>query len=180
MDLLSQAEHDEMASSVLITSSTILAKQVQKQISKDLQTLPRKDIATKAIKNNSYIIVTKNIKQSIKLANYIAFEHLEILSKNPWEVMPKINNAGAIFLGEYTPEAIGDYIAGANHTLPTNSSAKFFSPLSVDTFVKKSSIISYSKQALKQNGNYCITLAKAEGLDAHLRSVELRLKDINR
>jgi len=187
MDLLSQAEHDEMASSVLITTCAKLALDVQKQIDSNLQTLSRKEIATKAIVNNSYIIVAKNIKQAIKIANFIAFEHLEIMtskqikgSLDAWEVLPHIKNAGAIFLGEHTPEAIGDYIAGPNHTLPTNSSAKFSSPLSVDTFVKKSSVICYSKNALTKNGKYCTKFASSEGLDAHRLSVQIRLDDINK
>jgi histidinol dehydrogenase len=175
MDLLSQAEHDEMASSILITSSQELAQKVSKKIYQDIEKLDRKDIAKKSIETRGCIIVTNTLEESIDLMNQLAPEHLEVLTTNPFDVLPKIKHAGAIFLGENTPEAIGDYIAGPNHTLPTGGTAKFYSPLSVDNFIKKSSIISFSKKGINQIGSQCALIAKTEGLDAHQKSVELRL-----
>ncbi len=174
-DMLSQAEHDEMASSILITPCENLAKNVATQIDKQLKNLSRKDIAKISIQNRGCIIVTQNIEKAIKLMNDIAPEHLQILTKNPFELLPQIQNAGAIFLGENTPEPIGDYIAGPNHTLPTGGTAKFFSPLAVENFIKKSSIISFSKQAIKELGIHAINIAQAEGLTAHANSIKLRL-----
>ena len=176
IDLLSQAEHDEMASSILITDNESLAIKTLEEIEKFLEELERKEIASKSIRQRGAIIITKNIKEAISLMNEIAPEHLEILTKNPFELLPFIKNAGAIFLGEYTPEPIGDYIAGPNHTLPTGGTAKFYSPLNVEVFMKKSSIISFSKQAIDEMGESCALLAKTEGLTAHQKSVLQRLK----
>ena len=175
IDLLSQAEHDEMASSILITPSMELASKVKEEVYKFLDNLDRKEIAKKSIENRGVIIVTKDLDEAIFLMNEIAPEHLEVLTQNPFELLPKIKHAGAIFLGEYTPEPIGDYIAGPNHTLPTGSTAKFFSPLNVEVFMKKSSIISFSKEAIKELGIDCALLAKAEMLDAHQKSILERL-----
>ena len=179
-DLLSQAEHDEMASSILITPCEKLAKEVALKIEECLQTLPRKEITAKSINERGAIIITKDINEAISLMNEIAPEHLELLVENPLEVLPKIKHAGAIFIGENTPEPIGDYIAGPNHTLPTGGSAKFFSPLGVEHFMKKSSIISFSKQGIIELGRECGILAHTEGLDAHRNSVLARLEDKNK
>lgn len=173
-DLLSQAEHDEMASSILITTSEKLAKDVDSHLDEILPILSRKDIAKESICNRGVIIVAKDIDECIYLSNHLAFEHLEILTPNPFELLPKIKHAGAIFLGENTPEPIGDYLAGPNHTLPTGGSAKFFSPLGTENFMKKSSIISFSKQALEELGEECAILADLEGLDAHKRAILVR------
>ena len=179
-DLLSQAEHDEMASSILITPCEKLAKEVALKIEECLQTLPRKEITAKSINERGAIIITKDINEAISLMNESAPEHLELLVENPLEVLPKIKHAGAIFIGENTPEPIGDYIAGPNHTLPTGGSAKFFSPLGVEHFMKKSSIISFSKQGIIELGRECGILAHTEGLDAHRNSVLARLEDKNK
>ena len=175
IDLLSQAEHDEMASAILITTSQELAKEVSIEVDMQLKNLQRKEIASKSINDRGSIIVVEDIDEAIKLMNKIAPEHLEILILNPFELLPKIKHAGAIFLGENTPEPIGDYIAGPNHTLPTGGTAKFFSPLNVEHFMKKSSIISFSKEAILQMGEQCATLADTEGLEAHAKSVRSRL-----
>jgi histidinol dehydrogenase len=175
IDLLSQAEHDEMASAILITTSQELAKEVSIEVDMQLKNLQRKEIASKSINDRGSIIVVEDIDEAIKLMNKIAPEHLEILTLNPFELLPKIKHAGAIFLGENTPEPIGDYIAGPNHTLPTGGTAKFFSPLNVEHFMKKSSIISFSKEAILQMGEQCATLADTEGLEAHAKSVRSRL-----
>jgi len=175
IDLLSQAEHDEMASSILITTDSSLAEKVRKKIEEFLVELSREDIARKSIEERGAIIVVNSIDEAIELMNQIAPEHLEIVTKNPMELLPYIKNAGAIFLGEYTPEPIGDYIAGPNHTLPTGGTARFYSPLSVDNFLKKSSIISMSKQGLNEIGNECAMIANVEGLTAHEKSVRIRL-----
>lgn len=176
-DLLSQAEHDEMASSILITTDENLAKKVSGKIDEFLVTLPRREIATQSICNRGVLIVTQSMQKAISLMNEIAPEHLEILVQNPLDILPHIQNAGAIFIGENTPEPIGDYIAGPNHTLPTGGSAKFFSPLSTEHFVKKSSILSFSQQAIGELGEKCGILAHTEGLDAHKNSVLIRLKE---
>ncbi len=176
IDLLSQAEHDEMASSIMITTSEKLAKETEKEVYRFLEELERKEIAKKSIKERGAIIIAKNMDEAINLMNTIAPEHLEIVTANPFELLPKIKNAGAIFLGENTPEPIGDYIAGPNHTLPTGGSAKFYSPLNVEVFMKKSSIISFSKQAILDMGEDCAILAKTEMLTAHQKSVLERLK----
>lgn len=179
IDLLAQSEHDELASSILLTHSKELAYKVNEIINIELKKLKRFKIANSSINNKSYIIITRNIEESIDLSNMIAPEHLEIITDNPNELLPYINNAGAIFLGGYSPEAIGDYIAGPNHTLPTGGSAKYFSPLSVDNFIKKSSVICVTKNTIINIGNNCIDLANIEGLEAHGKSVDYRLKDIN-
>jgi histidinol dehydrogenase len=176
IDLLSQAEHDEMASSIMITTSENLAKETEKEIYKFLETLERKEIAEKSIEERGAIIIAKNLDEAINLMNKIAPEHLEVVTTNPFALLPKIKNAGAIFLGENTPEPIGDYIAGPNHTLPTGGSAKFYSPLNVEVFIKKSSIISFSKEAIEEMGEKCALLAKTEMLTAHQKSVLERLK----
>lgn len=175
-DLLSQAEHDEMASSILITTNESLAHEVAQKIEEFLPTLPRREITAKSINERGAIIVVKDIQEGIALMNQIAPEHLELLVKNPLEILPCIKHAGAIFIGENTPEPIGDYIAGPNHTLPTGGSAKFFSPLSTEHFMKKSSIIAFSQKGIKQMGTECGILAHAEGLDAHKNAVLARLK----
>lgn len=177
-DLLSQAEHDEMASAILITYDKSLADAVNAEIERVLSTLKRREITQKSIDNRAAIIITRDIAESIALMNEIAPEHLEVATQNPHDVLPFIKNAGAIFLGKYTPEAIGDYIAGPNHTLPTGGSARFFSPLGVEHFIKKSSIISFSANAMREIGDKCAILAEAEGLEAHQKSVEIRLKDL--
>lgn len=177
-DLLSQAEHDEMASAILITDDKSLADAVNAEIQRVLSTLKRREITQKSIDNRAAIIITRDIAESIALMNEIAPEHLEVATQNPHDLLPFIKNAGAIFLGKYTPEAIGDYIAGPNHTLPTGGSARFFSPLGVEHFIKKSSIISFSANAMREIGDKCAILAEAEGLEAHQKSVEIRLKDL--
>ncbi|WP_457563282.1 histidinol dehydrogenase, partial [Caminibacter pacificus] len=159
IDLLSQAEHDEMASSILITDSKEVADMTAIEVEKFLKNLEREEIARKSIEERGAIIVTNDIDEAIELMNKIAPEHLEIMTKNPFELLPRIKHAGAIFLGEYTPEPIGDYIAGPNHTLPTGGTAKFYSPLNVEVFMKKSSIISFSKQAIEEMGKECAVLA---------------------
>ncbi len=175
IDLLSQAEHDEMASSILITIDEELAKQTQKEIENWLQTLSREKIARASIEKRGAIIIAKDIDEAIDFMNEIAPEHLEVVCENYMELLPKIKHAGAIFLGSYTPEPIGDYIAGPNHTLPTGGTAKFYSPLSVDNFIKKSSIISMSKKGVEQIGKECVLLAQTEGLSAHATAVLERL-----
>ena len=175
IDLLSQAEHDEMASSILITPDENFAKEVKEEIYKWLDKLPRKEIASKSIEDRGAIIVTNNMDEAINLMNEIAPEHLEVATANPFELLPFIKHAGAIFLGHNTPEAIGDYIAGPNHTLPTGGTAKFYSPLGVENFMKKSSIISFSKNAINEIGKECAIIANTEGLTAHEQSVRVRL-----
>lgn len=175
IDLLSQAEHDEMASSILITTDEKLANQTKKEMEIWLKKLSREKIARTSIENRGAIIIAKDIDEAINLMNEIAPEHLEVVCENAMELLPKIKHAGAIFLGSYTPEPIGDYIAGPNHTLPTGGTAKFYSPLSVDNFIKKSSIISMSKKGIEQIGNECALLAKTEGLGAHEYSILERL-----
>lgn len=176
-DLLSQAEHDEMASSFLFTHSKDLAKDVANRIEEILPTLPKENIARASIDNRGAIIVCKDLKESIDLCNLLAPEHLEILTLAPFEVMPLVRHAGAIFLGENTPEPIGDYLAGPNHTLPTGGSARFFSPLGVENFLKRTSIISFSKNAINELGEHCAILADLENLNAHQRAVLERLKE---
>jgi len=175
IDLLSQAEHDEMASSILITTDEKLANQTKKEMEIWLKKLSREKIARTSIENRGAIIIAEDIDEAINLMNEIAPEHLEVVCENAMELLPKIKHAGAIFLGSYTPEPIGDYIAGPNHTLPTGGTAKFYSPLSVDNFIKKSSIISMSKKGIEQIGNECALLAKTEGLGAHEYSILERL-----
>jgi histidinol dehydrogenase len=176
IDLLSQAEHDEMASSILITPDESLANEVQKEVSEYLPKLEREDIARKSIDERGVIIVSKDMDEAVKLMNQIAPEHLEIVTQNPYEILPQIRHAGAIFLGAYTPEPIGDYIAGPNHTLPTGGTAKFYSPLGVENFMKRSSVIGFSQKAFEELGETCATLAHCEGLSAHEASLKERLK----
>ena len=175
IDLLSQAEHDEIASSFLITFSAEFANKVNDEIQRLLPNLKRYEIAKASIDNKAAIIVARDIDECIELMNALAVEHLEIATDNAYEYLPRIKHAGAIFLGHYTPEAIGDYLAGPNHTLPTGGSARFFSPLSVSNFIKKSSIISMNKRAIDEIGSACMALADAEGLEAHKLSVEFRM-----
>jgi histidinol dehydrogenase len=177
IDLLSQAEHDEMASSILITPSQYIADETSREVYEWLKKISRKKIAEVSIKERGAIIVTKDMDEAIELMNEIAPEHLEIVTKYPFEILPRIKHAGAIFMGRYTPEPIGDYVAGPNHTLPTGGTAKFFSPLGVENFVKKSSIISMSKRGIDEIGRACYLLAQAEGLDAHGASIQERLKE---
>lgn len=177
IDLLSQAEHDEMASSIMITTSEEVANKTSVEVENYLQTLEREEIARKSIEDRGAIIITKDMDEAIDLMNEIAPEHLEVMTQNSFELLPYIKHAGAIFLGENTPEPIGDYIAGPNHTLPTGSTAKFYSPLNVENFMKKSSIINFSKNAIDELGEACAILADTEGLTAHAKSVRVRLED---
>ncbi len=177
IDLLSQAEHDEMASSIMITTCEEVAKYTSDEVENYLKTLSRETIARKSIEDRGAIIVANSMDEAIELMNEIAPEHLEVMTQNPFELLPKIKHAGAIFLGENTPEPIGDYIAGPNHTLPTGSTAKFYSPLNVENFMKKSSIINFSKQAIDELGEACALLADTEGLTAHAKSVRVRLEE---
>lgn len=175
IDLLSQAEHDEMASSILITPSQKFAEACAAEVEVWLKKLPREAIARKSIDERAAIIVTGSMEEAVKLMNEIAPEHLEVATDNPFSLLPSIKHAGAIFLGHYTPEAIGDYVAGPNHTLPTGGTAKFYSPLGVENFMKKSSIISFSRQAINEIGEACALIAHTEGLGAHEASVRCRL-----
>ncbi len=176
-DLLSQAEHDQMASPILITTSEDIAKKVQEEIQGFVERLPRTEIITASLENYGYIFIANDINEAVDTANEIASEHLEILTKNPLETMTKIKNAGAIFLGEYSSEPLGDYFAGPNHILPTNGTAKFFSPLSVDDFVKKSSVVYYSREALAEVHKDIEQFAKSEGLYAHANSIAVRFEE---
>jgi len=175
-DLLSQAEHDELASSVLITDSKILADAVEKELQSLLDMLKRKKIALKSIKNYGAIIITKDIKTAVRISNDIAPEHLEVMTKNPDKILPIIKNAGAIFLGEWTPEALGDYAAGPNHTLPTGSTARFSSPLGVYDFIKRSSLLSFTEKGFRRLAKTVRTIADAEGLEAHGNTIRVREK----
>ncbi|MDD5872536.1 MAG: histidinol dehydrogenase [Clostridia bacterium] len=175
-DLLSQAEHDQMASAILVTTSDELADKVSAEIDGYLPKLSRREIIEKSLENYGYILVAKDLDEAIDVANEIASEHLEIVTKDPFNTMTKIKNAGAIFLGEYSSEPLGDYFAGPNHVLPTNGTAKFFSPLSVDDFIKKSSIIMYSREALEPIHEDIETFAKAEKLTAHANSIHVRFE----
>ena len=176
-DLLSQAEHDEMASAILITTSEELAKKVSEQVDVFVNELSRKAIMEKSLENYGYILVAENMEDAINAANEIASEHLEIMTRDPFNIMTKIRNAGAIFLGEYSSEPLGDYFAGPNHVLPTNGTAKFFSALSVDDFIKKSSIISYSREALCAIHEDIEAFATSEQLTAHANSIKVRFDD---
>lgn len=176
IDMLSQAEHDEMASSILITPSQKLADEVKIELENWLLKLPRQEIARKSIEERGAIIVTSDMDEAISLMNEIAPEHLEVATLSPFELLPFIKHAGAIFLGHNTPEAIGDYVAGPNHTLPTGGTAKFYSPLGVENFMKKSSIISFSSKAINEIGQECALIANTEGLTAHEQSVRVRLE----
>lgn len=176
-DLLSQAEHDELASAILVTTSEDMANAVNKEIEGFLKVLSRSEIIKKSLENYGHILLAENLEEAIETANEIASEHLEIVTKDPYQVMMKIRNAGAIFLGEYSSEPLGDYFAGPNHILPTNGTAKFFSPLSVDDFLKKSSIIAYSKEALEAVHKDIETFAEAEQLTAHANSIKVRFPE---
>ncbi|WP_418750141.1 histidinol dehydrogenase [Frisingicoccus sp.] len=175
-DLLSQAEHDELASAILVTTSEALADAVSEEVDGFVEVLSRKSILEKSLENYGYILIAEDLNQAVDIANEIASEHLEIVTKNPFEVMTQIKNAGAIFLGEYSSEPLGDYFAGPNHVLPTNGTAKFFSPLSVDDFIKKSSIIYYSRQALEPVKDDIIKFAESESLTAHANSIRVRFE----
>lgn len=176
-DLLSQAEHDEMASAILITTSTELAQNVEKEIEGYLKVLSRKEIIEKSLENFGYILIAEDMDEAIEAANEIASEHMEIVTKNAFEVMMKVRNAGAIFIGEYSSEPLGDYFAGPNHVLPTNGTAKFFSALSVDDFIKKSSIVYYSRSALQEIHKDIIQFASSEQLTAHANSIAVRFEE---
>ncbi|MFC3770572.1 MULTISPECIES: histidinol dehydrogenase [Paenibacillus] len=175
-DLLSQAEHDEMASSILVTTSQSLAESVQAEVARQLESLPRKEIAERSIRERGAILMADSEEEAVATSNRLAPEHLEILVREPFGMLGRIENAGAIFLGPYSTEPVGDYYAGPNHILPTNGTARFSSPLNVDDFLKKSSVIHYSKEALLRSGEDIITLAKHEGLEAHARAVQIRLE----
>lgn len=175
-DLLSQAEHDELASAILITTSKTLAEEVSKQVDAFVEELSRKEIMQKSLDHYGYILIAQSMEEAIDCANEIASEHLEILTRDPFAVMTKIRNAGAIFLGEYSSEPLGDYFAGPNHVLPTNGTAKFFSPLGVDDFIKRTSIISYSKEALQKVYQDIELFAAQEGLTAHANSIKVRFE----
>ncbi len=175
-DLLSQAEHDELASAILITDSRELAEKVSAQVDAFTAQLERREIIQKSLDNYGYILVAESMEDGIDAVNEIASEHLEILTANPFQVMTKIRNAGAIFLGEYASEPLGDYFAGPNHILPTNGTAKFFSPVNVDDFIKKTSIISYSREALEQVHRDIEIFAASEGLTAHANSIRVRFE----
>ncbi|WP_436373579.1 histidinol dehydrogenase [Cytobacillus sp. BC1816] len=175
-DLLSQAEHDPMASAVLVTTSYALAEQVSAEVDRQLAELPRQEIAFQSIENYGAVYVAENMDEAIETVNSLAPEHLEILTENPMELLGRIHHAGAIFLGRFSPEPVGDYFAGPNHVLPTNGTARFSSPLNVEDFQKKSSILLYSEKALKDNGEKIAAFARLEGLEAHARSIETRLR----
>ena len=175
-DLLSQAEHDELASAILITTSTQLAQEVSRQVDGFLERLSRREIIQKSLDSYGYILVADTMEDAVSAANEIASEHLEILTKNPFDIMTRIRNAGAIFLGEYASEPLGDYFAGPNHILPTNGTARFFSPVNVDDFVKKTSIISYSREALEKVHRNIEIFAESEGLTAHANSIKVRFE----
>lgn len=177
IDLLSQAEHDEMASSIMITTCDEIATLTSNEVEEYLKNLSRETIARKSISERGAIIVASSMEEALELMNEIAPEHLEVMTKNPFELLPFIKHAGAIFLGENTPEPIGDYLAGPNHTLPTGSTAKFYSPLNVENFMKKSSIINFSKNAINELGEACALLADTEGLTAHAKAVRVRLEN---
>jgi histidinol dehydrogenase len=175
-DLLSQAEHDEMASAILVTSSPRLADLVHAEVEQQLASLPKRDIAARSIEKNGVILLVNDIKEGIQVINRLAPEHLEIMLDSPLDYVGQIENAGAIFLGSYSAEAVGDYFAGPNHILPTNGTARFSSPLNVDDFLKKQSLIYYSKEALMASGDAIMTLARNEGLEGHARAIEIRMK----
>ena len=179
-DLLGQAEHDELASSVLITTSEKMAKKVARALEKQLGELSREAIARSSIENYGAIILARDLAEGIAFSNRIAPEHLELAVENPFEILPAIRHAGAIFMGHHTPEAAGDYLAGPNHTLPTGGTARFFSPLGVDDFVKKSSIVSFTRGGLERLGRQIVHIAELEGLEAHARSVSIRLEAKNK
>ncbi len=176
-DLLSQAEHDQLASAVLITTSKALAEKVQKEVARFYEIMPRQEILSASLANYCAIVIEPSMESACELANAIAPEHLELAVTAPFEVLTRIKNAGAIFLGHYTPEPVGDYMAGPNHVLPTNGTARFFSPLGVDDFIKKSSILSFTKEALMPIGKSIVRFAESERLFAHALSVQVRLDE---
>jgi histidinol dehydrogenase len=173
-DLLSQAEHDVLASSILITDSGSLAQAVKKEVERQLTTLPRREMIEKSLEANALLIVTSTITEAMELANIAAPEHLEIITADPFALLPYVKHAGAVFLGPYSPEPLGDYLAGPNHVLPTGGTARFYSVLNVETFMKKTSIIAYTQKAFQEVSAQIITLAEAEGLDAHANAARLR------
>lgn len=173
-DLMSQAEHDALASSILLTTSAEIARQTVKELERQLETMSRKDIIERSLKDYGAIIVCRDMDEAVEFANRLAPEHLEVMCEQPMDYLGRLDNAGSVFLGKYSPEPLGDYYAGPNHVLPTNGTARFFSPLSVDSFLKKSGFISYSRQALEAARDDIITLADAEGLDAHANSIRVR------
>ncbi|MFD2614023.1 histidinol dehydrogenase [Paenibacillus gansuensis] len=175
-DILSQAEHDEMASAILVTPSAKLAEAVALEVERQLKLLPRRDIARQSIDNYGAVLIVDTIEDGVSLINQMAPEHLELMTAEPMSLLGKIENAGAIFLGAYSSEPVGDYFAGPNHIIPTNGTARFSSPVNVDDFMKKSSMIYYSKEALLENGHKIMTLARHEGLEAHARAIEIRLQ----
>lgn len=177
-DLLSQAEHDEMASAILVTASRELAESVAAEVERQLQELPRKQIARQSVDSYGAVLLTASIDEAIAVVNKLAPEHLEIMTASPMELLGRIENAGAIFLGDYSSEPVGDYFAGPNHILPTNGTARFSSPVNVDDYIKKSSLIYYSKEALLQNGEHIMALARHEGLEGHARAIEARLRQL--
>ncbi|AMR01861.1 MULTISPECIES: histidinol dehydrogenase [Bacillus cereus group] len=176
-DLLSQAEHDERATAICITTNMELAKEVEKEVERQLETLPRSEIARESINRNGAIFIVPSLKEALKLSNEIAPEHLELHIKEPMNALDYVKHAGSIFLGPYAPEPLGDYLAGPNHVLPTSGTARFFSPLSVDDFVKKSSFISYTEEALKNVQHHIVELANKEGLHAHARAIQIRFEE---
>ena len=176
-DMLSQAEHDPLACSIVITTSEILAEKISSQVEEQLKHLPRKEIASASIERNGLIVVAENLNEAIDFANFSAPEHLELLTQNPFELLPKIKNAGAIFLGAYSPEPLGDYLAGPNHVLPTGGTAKFYSVLNVETFLKRTSLISYTRKDLLNAAADVKRLAAAEGLQAHAEAIRRREKN---
>jgi len=173
-DMLSQAEHDPLACSIVITTSENLAEKISLEVARQLEKLPRKEIASASIEHNGLIIVAKSLDEAVEFANYSAPEHMELLIEEPFKLLPKIKNAGAIFLGENSPEPLGDYFAGPNHVLPTGGTAKFYSVLNVETFLKRTSLISYSQKDLTNSAEDIIRLAQAEGLDAHANAIKIR------
>lgn len=178
-DLLSQAEHDPMSAAILVTPSQTLADAVASEVERQLEDLPRKSIAEAAVRDHGAILVVNDLDEGFEVINRIAPEHLEIMIDEPFAHLGKVENAGAIFLGPYSSEPVGDYFAGSNHVIPTNGTARFSSPLSVDDFIKKSSVVSYSKSDLRENGHKIITLAEQEGLAAHGRAIAERLRDLD-
>lgn len=174
-DLMSQAEHDKLASSILVTTSIEIYKEVEKELEKQVDELERKEIIKESLKNYGIAIVCENLKECIEISNILAPEHLEIMTENPMDLLGDVKNAGSVFLGNYSPEPVGDYFGGTNHVLPTNGTARFFSPLSVESFIKKSSYLHYTEEALRKHGEKIILLAEKEGLTAHANSVKVRI-----
>ncbi|MFA7467154.1 MAG: histidinol dehydrogenase, partial [Desulfotomaculaceae bacterium] len=176
-DMLAQAEHDEMASAILVTPNRQLAENVRRELATQLTGLNRQAVAAQSMADKGLIVLTADLEEAFAVANYFAPEHLELMLADPYRWLGRVSSAGAVFLGHYSPEAVGDYIAGPNHVLPTSGTARFFSPLNVDTFTKKTSLIDYSPAALQQEGRHAIVLAETEGLDAHAKSIKIRMED---